>query len=73
MNLETFTKWAKDEWGWSESDIAREADISPSYFTELLAGKKIARPVIARKIEKASKGLVTAIEVVADFYKTEPN
>lgn len=68
MDLISFLKIAKEEWGKTEQQFARDAKISPTYLGEILAGKKIPRPKIAKKIEIASNGIVTAIEVVQPFY-----
>ncbi len=71
MNLKSFVeKIVKEEWGMSESQFAKQAKISSAYFAELVAGKKIARPGVAKKIAKASKGFMTALEIVEPFYKT---
>lgn len=68
MELKLYLQKAKKESGINHQDFANKAAISKGYLQEILALKKCPTPKIAKKIQTASGGVVTALEVVQPFY-----
>jgi DNA-binding transcriptional regulator YdaS (Cro superfamily) len=47
-----------------KSELAKKAGISPAFITYIGQGKKRPSPQVAEKIEKATNGMVTRMELL---------
>ena len=63
--MKTLSEHIKDA-GTTQREFARSVDISPSYLCEILAGAKTPGLELAVKIERATRGAVTAVSWVPD-------
>jgi DNA-binding transcriptional regulator YdaS (Cro superfamily) len=60
MDLKT---WLSSK-GVVQKKLADELGLSPSYFSELLSGKRRFNPKLSRKVEELTKGEVSRMELL---------
>jgi transcriptional regulator with XRE-family HTH domain len=60
MDLKT---WLNKK-GFAQKKLADELNLSPSYFSELLSGKRRFNPKLAYKVEKLTKGEVSRMDLL---------
>jgi DNA-binding transcriptional regulator YdaS (Cro superfamily) len=65
MNLK---QYFKDEPYGSKKEMAEYLDITPTWLGLLIRGARRPSAVLAKKIEKATQGLVTAAELRPDLF-----
>lgn len=64
----TLDKYFKDEPRGSKSEMAEYLGISNTWMALLIAGTRKPSAILARKIEKATQGMVTRKELRPDLF-----
>ena len=68
MKKMTLKQYFEGEQHGAKKDMADRLGISPTWLSLLINGSRVPSPALAKKIEKATKGLVPAKMLRPDLY-----